>query len=431
VLSGSSSSGDAQNPKEIERNMPSQITTLASFATAALLISTISVSAPAIAQDPSLPDGKPHSHTHAPGEIGEEQAPFIIDVTYTADIWQAASGGRARGTRYLDNLDIVAEADMERLVGWNGATVHVYGLYNNGKSINTLMGDAQVASNIETGVRAVRLYEAWVDQKIGETASVKLGLYDLNSEFDALESSGLFMGSAHGIGTDISQSGENGPSIFPATSLAARFAISPAKGWTVRAAILDGVPGDPARPKSTAIKLGNGDGVLLIGEVEAPLKGGKLLFGHWRYTALTAEIMGVGEARNNGFYLRGEVLVAREAGAADQGLSAFFRLGTANAQVNAFRYFASGGLNYTGPFKGRDQDQIGLAMATAFTSKSFRLLTPSTKAETVFELTYRTSLNKWLTVQPNVQYVINPGADATLSNALAFGLRAELTIRLP
>jgi porin len=398
--------------------------------TVLILAHPITVHGTAATPDDAQAD-KPHSHTHSPGEIDEEQAPFIIDVTYTADLWRAADGGLRKGTRYLDNLDVVAEADMERLVGWDGALIHVYGLYNNGKSLNTLMGDAQVASNIETGVKAVRLYEAWIDQKIGDKASIKLGLYDLNSEFDALDASGLFMGSAHGIGTDISQSGENGPSIFPSTSLSARLAITPSEGWTVRAAILDGVPGDPTRPKRTAVKLGNGEGALLIGEVEAPLPNGKLLFGHWRYTAEFDDFNGQRRSGNDGFYVRGEMQIAAERNNADQGLSGFFRLGTTDGRFNQFSKFVSAGLNYTGQIKGRDSDQLGLAIASAFTSRSYRLSVPSTRSETSIELTYRAPLSNWLTVQPNIQYVINPGTDPSVRNALAFGLRTELTLRLP
>ncbi len=373
----------------------------------------------------------PHSHIHAPGEIDEEQEPFIIDVTYTFDAWRAARGGVRKGTRYLDNLDVVAEADMERLAGWDGALIHVYGLYNNGKSLTNLIGDAQAASNIETGTKAVRLYEAWINQKIGTNASVKVGLYDLNSEFDALDAGGLFMGSAHGIGTDISQSGLNGPSIFPSTSLAARIAIEPVAGWTIRAAILDGVPGDPARPRRTAIKLGHGDGALLIGEIEAPLPDGKLLFGHWQYTARFEDFSGGFASGNAGWYVRSEHRLTREAAWPDQGLSGFFRLGTANARFNMFGSFASAGLNYTGLVTGRDKDQFGIAVAAAFTSSRYRLTVPSNKSEVAFELTYRANVTEWLSVQPNVQYVINPGANPLFSNAVAFGLRTELTMRLP
>jgi porin len=387
---------------------------------------------PAFAEDAIVSEAtKPHSHTHSPGEIDEEQEPFMVDVTYTFDVWRAARGGVRKGTRYIDNLDIVAEADMERLVGWTGAEVHLYGLYNNGKSISDLVGDTQAISNIETGVKAVRLYEAWINQKIGDKASIKVGLYDLNSEFDALDSAGLFMGSPHGIGTDFAQTGENGPSIFPVTSLAVRGELELADGWKLRAAVLDGVPGDPTRPKRTAIKLGNGDGALLAGEVEAPLADGKLLLGHWRYTARFDDLNAVPRRGNDGWYLRGESKLAHESGNDGQGLTAFFRLGIADGQINAFNRFASGGINYTGLVKGRDEDQLGLAVATAITGKEYRLITGAEKAETLVELTYRAPITSWLTIQPNVQYVINSGADPSVRNALAFGLRTELTIRLP
>ena len=184
----------------------------------------------------------PHGHTHAPAEIDAGDDPLLLQVTYTGEVIGNAAGGLQRGTRYLDNLDIIFEADMEKLVGWNGAQVHVYGLYNNGTSISDLVGDTQAVSNIETGSAALRLYEAWVDQKIGDQLSLRVGLYDLNSEFDALDAAGLFVSSPNGIGTDFAQSGQNGPSIFPSTSLAARLAFTPAEGWTVRAAVLDGVP---------------------------------------------------------------------------------------------------------------------------------------------------------------------------------------------
>lgn len=372
----------------------------------------------------------PHSHTHSAGEIDENQAPVIVDVTYAFDLWRAARGGNARGNRYIDNLDVVTEADMERLIGWNGATVHVYGLYNNGRSLGQLLGDAQATSNIETGTKAVRLYEAWIDQKIGATTSVKVGLYDLNSEFDNLDSAGLFIGSAHGTGTDLSQSGLNGPSIFPSTSLGARIALRPAKNWVVRAAVLDGVPGDPARPKRTAIKLGNGDGALMIGELENSLGDGKLLFGHWRYTNAFDDFSGSRGHGNNGSYVRGEAYLTHERGDPQQGLAAFFRLGMADGRYNMFESFIGGGLNYTGLIKGRDNDQLGLGIAAALTSSRYRLANTSTKAEVALELTYRAQLTHWLTVQPNIQYVIGPNASPVLGNALAVGLRTELTYRI-
>jgi porin len=165
---------------------------------------------------------KPHSHIHTPGEIDEEQSPFMLEATYTFDAWRAASGGNRKGTRFLDNLDVVAEAAVERLIDWKGAEVHLYSLHNNGKSISDLVGDTQAISNIETSVKAVRLYEAWINRKIGDKASIKIGFYDPKSEFAAFDNGGLLMGTPHGIGTEFAQGRQSGPSISGMTSLAVR-----------------------------------------------------------------------------------------------------------------------------------------------------------------------------------------------------------------
>lgn len=371
----------------------------------------------------------PHPHAiEAPVRTPDGDA-LQLEIAYTADIWQAASGGRRRGTVYLDNLDILATADLERLIGWEGTTIFAYGLYNNGRSLSALTGDAQVASNIESDMRALRLYEAWLEQQLGPSLSLRAGLYDLNAEFDALETSALFTGSAHGIGTDISQTGENGPSIFPVTSLAARLAWEAPAGWKARVAVLDAVPGDPARPKRTAIRLGHGEGALLIGEVEAPLPAGKLLFGYWRYTAPFATFAGGRSSGNDGAYLRGEMRLTRENPDSEQGLAGFFRFGLADGRINMFDRFASAGVAYTGLFPGRDEDQAGIAIAAAFPSVSYRRHAASDRAEVALELTYRMPVANWLTVQPGLHYIVNPGADPTIRDALAVGLRTEFAFR--
>lgn len=394
----------------------------------AIMLAASATSPAEAAPHPTHHGHLPHSHTHAPEEIDETHGPLLLQLTYTGEVMGNASGGVRRGTRYLDNLDIVFEADMEKLVGWTGAQVHVYGLYNNGHSISDLAGDTQAVSNIEAGTEALRLYEAWIDQKIGDRLSVKAGLYDLNSEFDALDAAGLFVSSPHGIGTDFAQSGANGPSIFPSTSLAARVQWAPAEGWALRTAVLDGVPGDPDHPGRTAVKLGNGDGALLVGEIEAPLAGGKLLLGHWRYTARFERNDGLAAGKGNaGTYMRGELPLT---GTAARKVDAFFRLGKAAGRFNMFEGFASGGLKFSGWVPGRDEDEFGIALAAAFTSTSYRAATGAGRSEVAIEATYRAPITAWLALQPSLHYIRNPSADPAVRDALVLGMRAEVTYSL-
>lgn len=389
---------------------------------------TLSLAALADRGNPSTgmaEEARPHSHIHAPGEIEESHGPVLVQLVYTGEVMGNVAGGRRREARYLDNLDLVVEADLERLAGWRGAQLHVYGLYNNGRSISDLVGDAQAVSNIETGIRALRLYEAWIDQKIGETASLKVGLYDLNSEFDALDAAGLFVSSPNGIGTDFAQSGQNGPSIFPSTSLAARLALKPADGWTIRAALLDGVPGDPDHPGRTVIHLGGGDGALGVAELEAPLGGGKLLIGHWQYTAAFDRNDGQTPAKGNkGSYIRAELPLTTHN---DRRIDAFARLGSASGCFNMFDAFAGGGLKFSGWIPDRSEDEFGIAFAAAFTSASYRDATGSGDSEIAVEATYRAQLAPWLALQPSIHYIRSPAADPTLRDAVVAGLRFEIS----
>jgi len=364
----------------------------------------------------------PHPAVHHPEPklAPAEASPALeIEASYIAEVIGNARGGKKRGSRYLDNGYVAAALDLERLGGWRGGKATISALYNNGASLGDLVGDDHGASNIETGVQAVRLYEAWVEQRVG-SASFRVGLYDLNSEFDALESSALFVGSSHGIGTDIGQTGRNGPSIFPATSLALRADVEFKPGFLIRAAVLDAVPGDPGHPARTAVLLRKEDGALLIGEADMRIGDVRILLGHWRYTAHFDRYDGAVGRGNAGVYLRGEATLWRQA---EERLSAFFRLGTANGDFNKMDRFASVGLHLAAPFSARPDDAFGVAVSTGMTSGEYRLETPSSRAETVVEATYLFRLTPWVALQPSAQWIFSPGADPIAKDALVLGMR--------
>lgn len=339
--------------------------------------------------------------------------PMVFDAVYTADVWRNEGGARD-GWRYLDNLDLTLAADLDRAAGVPATRAFVYVLYNNGKALSELTGDAQTVSNIETGVRAVRLYEAWVEHDFTPGASLRAGLYDLNSEFDALDASALFIGSAHGIGTDISHSGRNGPSIFPATGLAARVSAEPAPNLTLRAAVLDAVPGDPDHPARTAILLR--DGALAIAEADWRKGRVRLLAGAWGYSRAQERLGEPGAAASRGAYLRGEAcLIDGE----PCRLAGFFRTGVAAGATNPFDRFLSGGV--TGRLGARWR--LGAALAHARTSTNARRSGFAWADETAIELTAAWQLARWLTLQPNAQFVLNSGDRGATPDAAAFGLR--------
>jgi carbohydrate-selective porin OprB len=51
----------------------------------------------------------------------------------------------------------------------------------------------------------------------------------------------------------------------------------------------------------------------------------------------------------------------------------------------------------------------------------------ATGAEMALEFTYQAQFTKWLAVQPDIQFIINPGGTQDLNNALVIGARAVMT----
>jgi len=364
-------------------------------------------------------------------------APAVaIASTYTGEIWRNTSGGRATGDRYLDNLDITLDADGGKLFGVEGLRLFGYLLYNNGHSVAELSDAVQGISNIES-TRAVRLYELWTQWQFGAGASsLRFGLYDLNSEFDSIETAGLFINPSHGIGPDFSQSGANGPSIFPATSLALRGLMTHGR-WTFQAAMLDGVPGDSDHPDRSGIHLSRTEGALLVGEVNYQVESGvRLGAGYWRYTAQFDDLQAIDAAGapvqrtgNAGFYAIAESPTFFSSDD-DRGLRLFARTGMAEDRINPVHRYYGAGAVYTGWSTRRPQDQIGFAIAIVEPGTPFQQSQQDSGVgplarECNYELTYRFGVTEWLTLQSDLQYVRAPGMDPSVDSAWVVGLRFE------
>ncbi|MGH8186951.1 MAG: carbohydrate porin [Steroidobacteraceae bacterium] len=344
------------------------------------------------------------------------------------------------GTVHLDNLDATLAIDAERARGLPGVSAFAYLLYNNDASLSgDYVKDAMTVSNIDAP-EAVRLYEAWLQWESSATHgfSLRFGWYDLNSEFDVNDSRALFINSNHGVGHELGQTGANGPSIFPVTSLAVRAAWSSAPSWRVLAAVFDGVPGDPDHPSSNRIQICGDEGAVGIVELQwAGERVTKLSLGHWRYSA---EFEDIRSAQNEGFRPRNDnrgtyaaVEVALDGSrSADPATLGFVRYGVANDRINEFADSWGVGIRRRGVFAARPHDEFGIAYGRTRVSdavRRFGALTGQLRDidESGVELTYRAAITDWLTVQPDIQYIVNPSADRALDDSLAIGLRLEFS----
>ncbi len=370
---------------------------------------------------------------------GENCSSVAWGATYTGESWRLVRGGlpgAADRGAYLDNLELAAEVDGERLLGISGLKLHAAGLYNNGRGFSsTAVGDVQGISNIEAAP-AVRLYELWAEWQVGEGASWRAGLYDLNSEFDAIDTASLFVNPSHGIAPDFSQSGLNGPSIFPVAALAVRWRQQWG-AWQWQLAALEGIPGDATDWRRSGVRFTPGEGALLVAEAGREVgEGTRLALGTWRYTARFDHLeqqapdgspVRVAGGRGAYLLLEGGLPVPALARAGWRG---FLRLGTADPRVHATGSYLGAGVVREGGLLGRSGESMGLALACAQSGAAWRRtlaaqgIQPAAR-ECNLELAWRVPVTRWLTLQPDLQYVGGVGYDRSAPRALAAGLRFE------
>ena len=340
-----------------------------------------------------------------------------VELNLIGDVVNNVQGGIETGTAALANIDLTYAANLSEFGLSEHADVFVYFLGNAGDDPTEWIGDAQVTSNIEAPDR-FKLYEMWYRHYVTDEIAVLFGLHDYNSSFATLDSSGLFINSSFGIGAEIAQVG---PSIFPTTAIGLVLNAN----WTSQYLYLglyDGVPGDPDNDRGTRIKFDSKEGLFTAlewgaqGTEDQPWKWG---IGFWHHSAEVANpINEQTEDNNHGVYLLGERPFA-------ENWSTFLQLGIADPERNIIGSYIGGGITRSELFTG--DDMLGLAIASARTSDDFDDANPTaSKHETALELTYLYPLNEHFSIQPNLQYVIHPGFDPAIDDAMVITLRVEM-----
>jgi len=407
---------------------------------AGICLATLSYGLPALADDLSAPAGP------RPSSLGQAQSadngpsPFQLRLQYTGEAW-SNSGGLQNGNTYLQNAFAGLKVDTEKAFGWTGGRFVAEAFYNTGNSLNeNFVGSAQDPSAVDVGDRSLfRLYQVYYDQKFGNT-DIRFGVMDLETEFGISRPMDVFFNGAFAWTSTLDASGQqglNGPSTYPNTALGVRVRQKLNDEWSVQAAVVNGMADRVDSPHSNSIDINSKNGALAIAEVDyVPIARTKLMAGYWTYTGLQDtqnEYSDTGALRqvrgSQGAYVGGTTRLYTIKDA--RGLDAFVNFGIGDSRVNEVDRSMNAGLTWTGLFDARPKDKLGLGFGIARAGEPFKQaqLAQGTAVyayETSFELTYRAVLTDWLTVQPNIQYIVHPGFDGAVKNDLVFGLHFEM-----
>jgi porin len=411
-------------------------------------------------------------HRDENGEaLHRETAPVQWAMTYTSDANADIAGGERTGAAYLQRIGLIGDADLDRLTGWRGATAHVsvHAIQGNGLSASHV-GNILTVSGIEAEP-ALRLFNLWIEQRLGDRMTLRVGQFTAGQEFAISQTANLFVNSTFGwLGSFATDLPSGGPA-YPLAAPGLRLAAQAGDRTTIRAAIFSGHPagqggGDPQRRDRHGFNgLRLAGRPFLIGEVQRGAGGDdpswSVTLGGWVHLdhfddlaidaagASLASPLSSGQPRSRAGNVAAYAIIDRRLWRfGSRALHGFARLSASPADRNPIDLYGDGGLSMTSPLRTRPNDLLGIGFAVAHISPRLRsrfgtvaapagvrISTPSFEA--VIETSYQLQLGRGFYVQPNLQIVVHPAGallssdedlDALPRHAVVVGLRSALRL---
>jgi porin len=347
------------------------------------------------------------------------------------DAFANTTGGRQRGGGVIGNLYVSLTVDTEKAGWWDNGKLVTEGIGVYGRQPSRVVGDYQYTSCIDAP-QTIEPYQLYYQHSFfDDRLSLLAGVQDFSLEFAVADYGWGFVNSSFWTPPTVTQQWW---SFYPTTGLATRAKLQLSESGYFMAGVYDGKPSDPTNLRKIDWALSKRDGAYSIAElgISETAEGKrpyKLALGGWyssgEYIAADGTVM----SANSGSYLLGQTMLYGEDGAFDRGLGAFAQLGQADSSRNFNSWHFGGGLRYKGLFDSRPEDVAGFGWARPQISGVYRGANPGFEAfEGAFELTYRAKIRPYITVQPSVQYIANPGANVELNDAVVLYLRSEIML---
>lgn len=376
-----------------------------------------------------------------------------LTLTYNSDANANLIGGERTGQAYLQRIGLIADADLEQLVGWRGAKFHASVHAINGLGLSSeAVGNLLTVSGIEAEP-ALRLFNLWIEQSFSHRGSLRVGQFTAGQEFMLSTTASLFVNSTFGWPGSFATDLPSGGPAYPLAAPGIRLTAQASDGTAARAAIFSGDPagrgfGDPQRRDVHGFNAFSLKGPpFVIGEVSKSFGSGSprltLTAGGWVHFGRFEDLDGRG--RHDGNYSAYGIVDVRLWAAKGRSLSGFVRASASPSDRNRVDVYADAGVALTGPLRQRPGDIAGIAVGFARLSPDLRSALRRQGAipakiphlEAVVELSYRFMVSKSAYFQPNVQWIINPSAWAVTGDtdanpppgsAFVVGLRSSLVL---
>jgi porin len=389
------------------------------------------------------------------------------------------SGGVRRGFQYDGLTQAVVQLNTQRAFGWYGGTFDVSALQLHGRNLSASNLDTlQTASGIESDP-STRLWEIWYDQKFldEDRLDVKLGQQSLDQEYMVSSNALAFVNTMFGWPMLPSADMPGGGPAYPLSALGIRAKYRPVDPINILVGVYSGSPaktpnGDPQKSDGQGLSFPLNNGTLAIAELQytypalgsmvspdqaAPLAS-TFRIGAWYDTEDFADQrfddqgLPLADPASDGtplshhgdyaVYAVADQMVWRSRKDPNRTVSVFARvMGTPLTDRNLIDFSLNAGFVIHDPFVYRTDDTFGLGMgyahvsrraaeADADTAAATGTFNPRRTGETYVEATYQYQVTPWLQLQPDAQYVINPGAGIANPNSPNTRVRNEFVCGL-
>ena len=380
---------------------------------------------------------------------------ITFNAQYVAEVWGNPSGGVSSGTVYTGLMSFQGNVDLQKLLGWRGASFSTRWYWLSGQDISAEhVGNIFTISNI-AGFPTVRMNELWFQQNfLSDRISIRVGQLGADSEFDLSTHSVVFLNGAFSWSPYLSNNIPNGGPAYPMGTPGIRLALTPVNWLSYQGAVFQGNPfAQNVNRYGFRWDLSASNGYFSIHELNFRLNQGSessglpgtFKIGGWFDTAPDPNANST-QPWNYGFYFVADQMLYRvtspkfapvadnngeqttAASPTNKGLGVFTHMGLSPQNSSFINFYIDGGLTYKGVIPSRDNDVLGVAVAYGHLSDNAQDNEgrSSPGYEIVLETTYQIELATWLSLQPDLQYVIHPSG-TNIPNALVLGARTTLS----
>lgn len=361
-------------------------------------------------------------------DLADRGITFGLYATFQAN--RVLRGGLGHGLTAQALYDLNATFDLARLVGIPDATVFVDAYRIDGHNPSQDVGDVQSFSDLSGPRRVTQVAEAYYEQWfLDRTARIKFGKLDAAGDFTSPAAAGDGLHSASAW----SPTNYTLPS-YPNPAGGVVVGWSPSEDWAFKLGVFDGAGWTGVNTGSRWPKtfLGKPSDLFCIGQAERRWaigdthQAGGVSFGAWHHTGEFERASGGTEDSAQGYFAAlDQELDHDDLDGHPTSTLAVLQVGVADGEIAPFELHVGGGVCWKGIRGLRPDDSLGF-YASWLSFGDDPAFTES--AETAIELYYRLSVCQDVVVRPDLQYIVNPGGDASVDDATVFSVRLELNL---